>query len=182
MRRFAKASAILACTVYASIHSASISSTSDMKAINNVEIVDLPKLPYAYDALEPFIDEKTVRIHHDKHHAKYVSNVKDLIANTPLQSESNMINLVHAANANKNTALFNNAAQSYNHAFYWECMKANGGGKPSAEFKKLNNLIEKSFGTFENFKTKFVEASTTVFGSGWVWLVYNKQTSLLEVC
>ena len=128
----------------------------------------MPPLPYDYTALEPHIGEQTLRIHHDKHHAKYVTTTNAMIAGTDLEGKD-VITILRAAYG-KNQGLFNNAAQSYNHAFYWDCMKPNGGGKPSG---KLADLIDKQFGSFDKFRTEFINAGLTAFGSGWAWLVWT---------
>jgi superoxide dismutase, Fe-Mn family len=125
----------------------------------------LPPLPYAYDALAPHLNQQTLEIHHDKHHAKYVNTCNDMIAGTDMENKD-VVEILRAAYG-QNQGLFNNAAQSYNHAFYWNCMKPNGGGKPSG---KLMELIEKDFGSFDAFKTEFINAGATAFGSGWAWL------------
>lgn len=126
-----------------------------------------------------------MRIHHDKHHGKYVSNTKELIVGTSLEKESNILNIIKYADENKKISLFNNAAQSYNHAFYWECMNNNMNNKLN-NIEKLKNtellkLIETSFGSFDNFRLKFIDSGVTLFGSGWVWLILNKTTNKLEI-
>eukprot|EP01041_Mallomonas_annulata_P009931 gene9931-20653_t len=130
--------------------------------------VELPPLPYDYTALEPHIGEQTLRIHHDKHHAKYVTTTNAMVKGTELE-DADVITVLRSAYG-KNQGLFNNAAQSYNHAFYWECMKPNGGGKPTG---KLAQLIDSSFGDFDKFRAEFINAGLTAFGSGWAWLVWT---------
>eukprot|EP00595_Chromulina_sp_UTEXLB2642_P003021 CAMPEP_0196761162 /NCGR_PEP_ID=MMETSP1095-20130614/311_1 /TAXON_ID=96789 ORGANISM="Chromulina nebulosa, Strain UTEXLB2642" /NCGR_SAMPLE_ID=MMETSP1095 /ASSEMBLY_ACC=CAM_ASM_000446 /LENGTH=199 /DNA_ID=CAMNT_0042110345 /DNA_START=170 /DNA_END=769 /DNA_ORIENTATION=+ len=130
--------------------------------------VELPPLPYDYTALEPYIGEQTLRIHHDKHHAKYVTTTNALIAGTELESAD--IETIVRASYGKNQGLFNNAAQSYNHAFYWDSIKPNGGGKPTG---KLAALIDRDFGSFDKFKAELTNAALTAFGSGWAWLVWT---------
>jgi len=125
-------------------------------------------LPYSYNALEPYIGKQTLEIHHDKHHAKYVTVTNSLIAGTDLEKADVKTILRKAYGTDQ--ALFNNAAQSYNHAFYWECMKPNGGGLPKG---KVASLIERDFGSFEKFRAEFVTAGLTAFGSGWAWLVWT---------
>ena len=115
--------------------------------------IELPALPYAYDALAPHLNEQTLRIHHDKHHAKYVTVANGLIAGTDLEKEDVVTILRKAYGTNQ--ALFNNAAQAYNHGFYWDCMKPNGGGKPTG---KLAALIDAQFGSFDKFRAEFVTA------------------------
>jgi len=128
----------------------------------------LPPLPYAYDALEPFLGRQTLEIHHDKHHAKYVATANTLIAGTDLE-KGDLVSIIKAAKASGNQGLFNNAAQVWNHSFYWECMKPSGGGLPTG---KLLDLIISSFGSYEKFRAEFENAGLTAFGSGWAWLVY----------
>jgi len=128
----------------------------------------LPLLPYAYDALEPFLGRQTLEIHHDKHHAKYVATANTLIAGTDLE-KGDLVSIIKAAKASGNQGLFNNAAQVWNHSFYWECMKPSGGGLPTG---KLLDLIISSFGSYEKFRAEFENAGLTAFGSGWAWLVY----------
>ena len=135
--------------------------------------VDLPPLPYAYDSLEPVLGKQTLEIHHDKHHAKYVTTTNAMIAGTDMEKDDVVTILRKAYGTNQ--ALFNNAAQSWNHAFYWECMKPGGGGKPSG---KLATLIDRDFGSFDKFRTEFINAGLTAFGSGWAWLVMGKDGKL----
>ena len=133
------------------------------------ENIDVEALPYTYDALAPYISERTMKFHHDKHYAKYVSTTKSMIEGTPLQKES--IESIIRKTVGKDQVLFNNAAQAWNHAFYWKGMKAGGGGPPLGNIAKL---IDKSFGSYADFKQQFVSAGNSLFGSGWVWLVSNK--------
>jgi Fe-Mn family superoxide dismutase len=125
--------------------------------------VELPPLPYAYDALQPHISERTLRFHHDKHHAKYVDNTNALIKGTSLEG-SDIVTILKQAHSSSNDGLFNNAAQSYNHDFYWNCMKSNGGGRPKG---KMAKLIDQKFGSYEKFRAEFVGSGMKVFGSGW---------------
>ena len=133
-----------------------------------IQAVELPPLPYAYTALEPHIGEQTLKIHHDKHHAKYVTTTNALIAGTELEN-ADVVTILRKAYGT-NQALFNNAAQSYNHAFYWDCMKPNGGGAPTG---KVATLIDKYFGGYDKFRAEFTNAALTAFGSGWAWLVWT---------
>ncbi len=126
-------------------------------------------LPYPYNSLEPHIGEKTLRIHHDKHHARYVTVANDLIKGTDMEQDD-VVTIIRKAHIAKNQALFNNAGQSFNHDFYWKSMKPNGGGLPSG---KLAELIDRDFGSFDAFRQKFTTAANTAFGSGWAWLVYT---------
>ena len=125
----------------------------------------LPDLPYAYDALEPHMSKETLEFHHDKHHKAYVEKANDLIEGTDLAGKS--LEDVVKGSHGKNQALFNNAAQHYNHLHFWQWMKPDGGGEmPSV----LSQAIEDAFGGFDDFRGKFVDAGTGQFGSGWVWL------------
>lgn len=136
----------------------------------------LPNLPYAYDALEPNIDAKTMEIHHSKHHNGYTTNLNAAIEGTELEGktiENILINLDKS-----NAALRNNGGGYYNHNLFWEVMSPDGGGKPSGE---LLEAIERDFGSFEEFKAKFSKAGATQFGSGWAWLCVQKGGKL-EVC
>jgi superoxide dismutase, Fe-Mn family len=130
--------------------------------------VELAPLPYDYTALEPHIGEQTLRIHHDKHHAKYVSTTNAMITGTELEKADVVTILKKSYGTNQ--GLFNNAAQSYNHAFYWDSMKPNGGGLPTG---KIADLINKQFGDYAKFRAEFTQAALTQFGSGWAWLVWT---------
>lgn len=127
--------------------------------------VALADLPYDYKALEPSIGEQTLRIHHGKHHAKYVATTNELIKGTELEGDD-VVTILRKAH-NTNQGLFNNAAQSFNHEFYWQSMKPGGGGKPTG---KLAELIDRDFGSYDNFRKEFTTAALTAFGSGWAWL------------
>jgi Fe-Mn family superoxide dismutase len=130
----------------------------------------LPALPYAFDALEPHIDARTMEIHHDRHHKAYVDNLNKAVADAPELAKSSIEELLKNLNSvpEKNrTAVRNHGGGHYNHSLFWQMMKKDGGGEPKAELAKA---IETSFGSFADFKTKFTEAATKVFGSGWAWL------------
>ena len=133
----------------------------------------LPKLPYAYDALEPHIDARTVEIHHGKHHQTYVDNLNKLIPGTEF-AEQPLEQIVLKAQG----PIFNNAAQIWNHTFYWQSLKPKGGGEPTGE---LAAAINKAFGSFANFKQQLTQAAVTQFGSGWAWLVKKKDGTLAIV-
>lgn len=127
---------------------------------------ELPKLNYAYDALEPHIDAKTMEIHHTKHHAAYINN-----ANAALEGSADANKSVEELLANiskQSVAIRNNAGGHYNHTLFWEVIGPNAGGKPTG---KLLEAIESSFGSFDAFKEEFAKAAATRFGSGWAWLV-----------
>jgi len=129
---------------------------------------ELPNLPYEQNALEPHISANTLSFHHGKHHAGYVNNLNNLIKDTDLADKSlEEIIKATAGDASK-AGIFNNAAQVWNHTFYWHSMKPNGGGTPTGA---LAAKIEEDFGSFDAFKEQFKTAGTTQFGSGWAWLV-----------
>lgn len=131
---------------------------------------ELPKLPYAYDALEPYISKKTIEYHYGKHHQAYVNNLNKLIVGTEFENAT-LDEIVMKATG----GIFNNGAQVWNHTFYWNCMKPNGGGEPVGA---LSEAILKNFGSFSEFKEKFSTAAATLFGSGWAWLVKKDDGSL----
>lgn len=135
--------------------------------------VTLADLPYDYKALEPYIGEQTLRIHHGKHHAKYVATTNSMIKGTDMEGDD-VVTIIRKANG-KNQALFNNAAQSWNHAFYWQNMKPNGGGEPTG---KLAAMINKDFGSYAEFRKQFTAKALTAFGSGWAWLTYSPSKGL----
>jgi len=131
----------------------------------------LEPLPYAENALEPCISAKTLSFHYGKHHAGYIDKLNGLVKETPLAGLSlEKIVEATAGDASK-TAIFNNAAQAWNHAFYWNSLRPRGGGQPPKEFF---TILEKSFESFDHFKSQFTAACTTLFGSGWAWLVLDK--------
>ena len=129
---------------------------------------ELPALPYAPNALEPHITANTLGFHHGKHHNAYVTNLNNLVKDSPMASQSlEEICQATAGDAAK-AGIFNNAAQVWNHTFYWHSMKPNGGGKPSGD---LAAAIDRDFGSFDKFKEDFKAAAVGQFGSGWAWLV-----------
>lgn len=134
---------------------------------------ELPPLPYDYTALEPYISKSTLEFHHDKHHAAYVNKYNDAVKGTELDSKSIEEVIKAIAGDSSKSGLFNNAAQAWNHTFYWQCMKANGGGTPTGELAKK---IAADFGSFEKFVEEFKNAGATQFGSGWAWLVLDGNT------
>ena len=136
----------------------------------------LPDLNYDHDALEPYIDSKTMQIHHGKHHAGYTTKLNAAIAGTDLESES-IQEILKSLDMN-NSAVRNNGGGYYNHCLFWEVMSPNGGGIPDGS---LINAIDKSFGSFDEFKSRFSAAAGTRFGSGWAWLCVDSDGSL-EVC
>ena len=133
----------------------------------------LPALPYAYDALEPYIDTQTMQIHHGKHHQAYVDNLNKAIAGTPHENKS-LEELVENAGS-ISPAVRNNGGGHWNHTFFWHSLSANAGGASSG---KLADAINESFGSFDEFKTKFTAAGIGRFGSGWVWLIVKPDGKL----
>jgi len=126
---------------------------------------ELPTLPYAFDALEPHIDARTMEIHHGKHHGGYVSKLNDAIAGTDLADKS-LEELMKVAGSN--TAVRNNGGGHYNHSLFWTILSPSGGGSPSGD---VATAINEKFGSFEGFKEAFDKAAATRFGSGWAWLI-----------
>lgn len=126
---------------------------------------ELPKLPYAYNALEPYFDAQTMEIHYSKHHQGYTTNLNKAIEGTDLEGKS-IEDLMKIAGSN--TAVRNNGGGFYNHALFWTILSPKGGGEPTG---KLADAIKSSFGSFEAFKEEFTKAAATRFGSGWAWLV-----------
>ncbi len=136
---------------------------------------ELPKLNYSYDALEPYIDAKTMEIHHNKHHGAYTSKLNAAIEGTDLESKS--IEEILANVSQHSTAVRNNGGGFFNHNLFWKVIAPNAGGKPSGD---LLAAIEKKFGSFDDFKETFNNAAATRFGSGWAWLV-KKDDGSVEV-
>ncbi len=132
---------------------------------------ELPDLPYANNALEPHVSAETLEYHYGKHHATYVTNLNKLIAGTEFENKP-LEDIIKAAPAG---GVFNNAAQVWNHSFYWNCMSPNGGGEPGGE---LADAIDSAFGSFAEFKEKLSTAAATNFGSGWSWLVKKADGSV----
>ncbi|MFT4900593.1 MAG: Fe-Mn family superoxide dismutase [Flavobacteriales bacterium] len=127
---------------------------------------ELPKLPYATDALEPNIDTKTMEIHHGKHHAGYTANLNNALAGTALEGKS--IEAILASVGSASGAVRNNGGGFYNHSLFWTVMAPNAGGNPTGE---LASAIDASFGSFDAFKNAFAKSAATRFGSGWAWLI-----------
>jgi Fe-Mn family superoxide dismutase len=130
-------------------------------------------LPYAQDALAPYVSAKTMSFHYGKHHQAYVDNLNKLIAGTAWAGQPLEKIIRGTAGAADTAAIFNNAAQVWNHTFFWQSMKAGGGGKPTGDLLKQ---IEKTFQSFDEFKKAFLTAALAQFGSGWVWLVQEGGT------
>jgi Fe-Mn family superoxide dismutase len=142
---------------------------------NNSMAFELPQLPYAYDALEPHIDARTMEIHHSKHHNAYITNVNAAIAGTELEGKS--IEDILKNLDMKNMAVRNNGGGHFNHSLFWTVMSPNGGGLPTGE---LAAAIDSDLGSFDAFKAAFAKAGATQFGSGWAWLCVKD--GKLEVC
>ncbi len=140
--------------------------------------VELPSLPYPKNALEPHISANTLDFHHGKHHQAYVTNTNKLIENSPMANDSLIKIITQTAGNREKTGLFNNAAQVWNHSFYWNCMKPGGGGRPNGQ---IAGMIEEAFDTYDNFAEAFRTAAATQFGSGWAWLVLkNDQLEIMK--
>jgi len=131
---------------------------------------ELPPLPYPKDALQPYMSAETLEFHHDKHHAAYVNNLNKLIQGTPFENMP-LEKIIQEASG----GIFNNAAQVWNHTFFWNCLAPNAGGEPSGD---LADAIRRDFGSFTEFKDRFSNAAATLFGSGWAWLVRNPDGKL----
>ncbi len=132
--------------------------------------IQLPELPYARDALAPHISSETIDFHYGKHHQAYVDNLNKMIAGTEFE-DADLEAIIRKASG----GVFNNAAQIWNHTFYWNCLKPNGGGEPTG---KLAEGINKAFGSFDKFKEQFSQTALTTFGSGWAWLVQRADGGL----
>jgi len=140
----------------------------------------VPPLPYAFDALEPYIDAKTMEIHHDKHHAAYVTNLnKALEGHTDLQNKTveQLLTGLNTLPEAMRTAVRNNGGGHLNHSLFWKIMKKGGGGEPGGE---LATAINGAFGSFADFKAKLIEAGTKRFGSGWAWLLFRDGKLVIE--
>lgn len=133
----------------------------------------LPPLPYALDALQPHLSKETLEFHHGKHHNAYVVKLNSLIENTPDANKS-LEEIIKSSSG----GIFNNAAQIWNHTFYWHCLSPNGGGEPKGA---IADAITKNFGSFAEFKAKFTESAINNFGSSWTWLVKKADGSLAIV-
>jgi Fe-Mn family superoxide dismutase len=130
-----------------------------------------PKLPYALDALKPFLSEEQMNYHYNKHHAAYFKNLNGLVEGKP-EAKMSLRELVIQAPAGP---MFNNAGQAWNHSFFWNCMSPSGGGQPDGDVRKA---IEKAFGSLEDFKKEFADKSVKLFGSGWAWLAADNNGKL----
>lgn len=140
--------------------------------------ITLPDLPYAKNALEPHISAETLEFHHDKHHAAYVNKLNELLPGSGLEGkELDEIIKATAGDSSKAT-IFNQAAQVWNHTFYWNCLTANGGGEPTGDLKAK---IEEAFGSYAKFREEFKNAAVSQFGSGWAWLVADSVGGQLSI-
>ena len=131
---------------------------------------ELPSLPYANDALAPYMSAETLDFHHGKHHQTYVTNLNNLLKDNELQGASLEDIVVKSSKNTSMTGIFNNAGQHWNHILFWQCMKLNGGGLIPSE---LETRLNSDFGSIDKFKEAFIQAGTTQFGSGWAWLAIN---------
>jgi len=133
---------------------------------------EVPDLPYEYDALEPHIDEATMQVHHDKHHQAYVDKVNAALEGTEWEGKpiEDVLRDLSSLPADKRTAVRNNGGGHYNHSLFWEWLSPDGGGEPDGA---LREAIDSTFGSFDEFKTKFKDAGVNQFGSGWAWLVHD---------
>ena len=132
--------------------------------------IELPKLPYALDALQPVISKETLEYHYGKHHQAYVTNLNNLIKDTEF-ADASLESIIKKSSG----GIFNNAAQVWNHTFYWHCMSPKSSGEPTG---KLADAIKKKFGSFDEFKKLFSDTAIKTFGSGWAWLAKNAQGEL----
>jgi Fe-Mn family superoxide dismutase len=131
---------------------------------------EVPPLPYAKSALAPHISARTLEFHYEKHHKGYMQKLRKIVEGKP-EERSSLVDLIRSADG----ALFNNAAQVWNHTFYWRSMRPNGGGSPTGE---LRSVLERAFGSVDAFKRELAEAANGEFGSGWAWLVKDQQGKL----
>ena len=161
-----KTSIFLMC--FMAISTTAMTKTAEPSFPAPAPAIELPPLPFDQDALEPYVNAETLGFHYNKHHRGYVDNLNKLIEGTPLAGQPLETIVLETAGKADQTAIFNNAAQVWNHTFFWNSMKPGGGGKPVGP---LLDRIEQSFGDYEVFKKAFIEAAMAQFGSGWVWLV-----------
>ena len=131
---------------------------------------ELPSLPYANDALAPYMSSETLDFHHGKHHQTYVTNLNNLVKDTDMKDSSLEEIVVKSSKDSSMAGIFNNAGQHWNHILFWQCMKPNGGGSMPSE---LESRITSDLGGIDQFKEAFIQAGTTQFGSGWVWLAID---------
>ena len=140
--------------------------------------LELPPLPYPYDALQPYMSKETLEYHHDKHHQAYVTNGNNLLKDSPLQSKS-VEEICRIAYSEKNAGLVNNVGQHYNHVHFWQWMKRGGGGKSLPG--RLQKAVDSDLGGYDKMRTDFINAGTTQFGSGWAWIaVRNGKLEIMK--
>jgi len=165
----------LVSTAFAGTKSSTLTKEDTMQPAKKEDSMSftLPPLPYAQNALEPHITANTLSFHYGKHHQTYVTNLNNLVKDTPLASATLEEVIMQSSKDPAKAGIFNNAAQVWNHTFYWNSMKPNGGGAPKG---KLATQIDKDFGSLDKFKEAFKTAGTTQFGSGWAWLVLDGST------
>jgi Fe-Mn family superoxide dismutase len=137
--------------------------------------IKLPDLPFPPDSLEPYISKDTIKFHYGKHHNAYVENTIKLISGTDLEDKSIEEIIMTSSNNNKMVSIFNNAAQVWNHSFYWNCMKPGGGGNP---YDSICDKIDKTIGKYDEFLSNFKSVAMSQFGSGWAWLVLKNDNTL----
>jgi Fe-Mn family superoxide dismutase len=181
-RRQAIKTTALASAAFATLPGAIAQTNSTAPAAAPSGPFTLPPLPYAYDALEPFIDAETMHIHHDKHHAAYVANLNKAVGQVKWGAEitpvENLLrNNLNAVPESIRTAIRNNGGGHYNHSLFWQMMKKDGGGEPLGDLAKA---IDASFGSFSTFKENFSKAALGQFGSGWAWLVLDGSALKIE--
>ena len=140
--------------------------------------ITLPDLPYAKNALEPHISAETLEFHHDKHHAAYVNKLNELLPGSGLEGKELDEIIKATAGDSSKAKIFNQAAQVWNHTFYWNCLTANGGGEPTGDLKAK---IEEAFGSYAKFREEFKIAAVSQFGSGWAWLVADSVGGQLSI-
>jgi len=158
--------------------SAELVSDSGVVPPQPTSLIEVPPLPYAYEALEPYIDAKTMHFHHDKHHPAYVKNLNAALDKHPELKGKSVESLLQNLNqvpADIRTAVRNNGGGHVNHSMFWKIMKPNGGGEPTGE---IATAIVKNFGSFTALKKEFNTAGASRFGSGWVWVIQNRQGKL----
>jgi Fe-Mn family superoxide dismutase len=160
------------------IHELTVNGIKSIKIKEFIMAHELPSLPYAFNALEPYIDERTMQIHHDLHHGGYVKNLNTALeghADLQKLSIEDLLKKLNTVPDSIRTAVRNNGGGHFNHTIFWSIMGPNAGGQPGGE---LANALNSTFGSFDNFKDTFSKAAATRFGSGWVWLVKNGNGSL----
>ena len=164
---------LLASAAVGAVAMTGLSVAADAKAP-----LELPKLPWEPGALDPVISSRTVGVHYGKHHKGYLDNLNKLLAGSPLEGRSLEEVVRETAGKADKVGIFNNAAQTWNHSFYWQSLSPTGGGKPGAE---VLGRLDTAFGSFDEFRKAFLAASAGQFGSGWVWLVAEKASKKLAL-